>query len=682
MNELKRLKAKITRKTLIELSVLLLLLFGVSTGPAPTLAAEPDGPPPQVDAGLAVSLRAASGATISFTAWNGRTIDGVVPEKRELPYLILYRNGTLSDAAERTLLVEVSGLEVPPAGLIVTLELATMHDDPDPGSSTDRRLLPLRASRRVANTSGITQTNVTTTFVYTFAETVESDGRIIVTPTDYLRYDVTVIGTEAHSLSADYALLIENQWIAPLPKVAENAPGAAPDELIVYYCDMFPFRKSTHEPPSWVRRDEVTAYVGKELLPRMVEAFRVQSEEWGFTWHEAWTSYRREDGRRRLSVALTDGRTWFHGEAPDGGHSGISLRVSDGNNAPFATLTDGLLSTFHHELFHNWQRSISLHSGGDGDVDGTENAWRFFSEGTAVLAASVGQPRGQFTQTLPGRTYMTSANGFVWRGGSSAVELNVGYGELDPYEAAIYWRFLYEQCGEGDIHHPTAGMQVIQRVLTVLYSGRVVDIRSSTDLVTALPAIMDQALAGSSCPFQTYEDSLIAFARAIQGLRWMEGRCVEPSLPTGCGFYDPYSQYYVPPVSTIAYTAPDQTYQDQIGSSFGIDLLDVQVEASAAKEPLIIEFRPPAGSNAVFSVEIWQLPASVGAGARERVFAGVVQAEALMEMDAHGDLSYVVPAAYLDAPYTLNLVITRLDAWESLDPAGEYSIALHPVPRS
>jgi alkylation response protein AidB-like acyl-CoA dehydrogenase len=84
----------------------------------------------------------------------------------------------------------------------------------------------------------------------------------------------------------------------------------------------------------------------------------------------------------------------------------------------------------------------------------------------------------------------------------------------------------------------------------------------------------------------------------------------------------------------------------------------------------------------VFSVEIWQLPASVGANARERVFAGVVQAEALMEMDAHGRLSYVIPEAYADTPHTLSLIITRLDAWETLDPAGEYSIALHPVPRS
>jgi hypothetical protein len=682
LSEWKRRKAKITRKTLIGLSMLFLLLFGVSAGLAPTSVAEPVNPRRGADAVPTVSLRAASGATVWFTTWNGHTIDGVPPEERELPYLVLYRNGTLSEAVERTLLVEVSGLEVPPAGLTVTLDLVTMHGDPDLGSNYGQRIWMWRASQRIAGRLGSTRSNVTTTFMHTFTETVVSGERIISTPTDYIRYEVTVTApgdtNAAHRLSEDYAFLLEDQWIAPLPQVAE----AAPDELIVHYADMFPFRRSTHEPPSWVRRNEVTTYVGTELVPGMVEAFRVQNEEWGFTWHEAWTSYRGEDGRRRLSVALTDSQTWFHGQAPDGGHSGISLRVSNGNNAPFATLTDGLLSTFHHELFHQWQRSISLHSGGDGNVSGVEDAWGLFSEGTAVLAASLGQPRGQFMQKLPGRTYMSTANGFVVRGGGRTTGLNVAYRELDPYEGAIYWRFLYEQCGGGDSQRPAAGMQVIQRALTVLYSGQIVDIGSSTDVVTALPAIMDQALAGSLCPFQTYDDSLIAFARAIYGLRWMQGRCVEPGLPAGCGFYDPYSQYYEPPISRIAYTGTDQTYEDQIGSSFGIDLLDVRVEPAVAREPLVLAFRPPAGSDAVFSVEIWQLPPSANAGVRQRVFTGIVHAEALMEMDAHGELSYTIPADYTGAPRTLHLIVTRLDVWESLDPTGEYSIALHPAPRS
>ncbi|MFN2133817.1 MAG: hypothetical protein ACK2VD_25060, partial [Anaerolineae bacterium] len=563
-----------------------------------------------------------------------------------------------------------------------TLELMTMHGDPDPGDELGQRIPVWRASRRIANAAGVTRRNVTAAFAHRFGATVEAGAEAIATPTDYIGYTVTVSDSESteavHRLSREYAFLIENQWVVPLPEVMEEAPGAAPDELLIYYCDMFPFRRSVHEPETWLPREQVTAYVGTELVPRMTEAFRTQSDEWGFAWHKAWTSYR---GEGRLSVALTDGQTWFHGAAPSGGHSAISLTVTGGNNASFATLTDGLLSTFHHELFHNLQRSMLLHSAGDGDVGGAEGAWQFFSEGTAVLAASVGQPHGQFVQMLPARTYMGYANGFLWRGGGRDGGLNIAYRDLDPYEAAIYWRFLYEQCGDGAQQGP-AGMEVIRRVLTVLYSGQIVDIRSSVDLVAVLPEIMDHALAGSSCPFQTYEDSLVTFARATRSLSWAEGRCVTPGSPAGCGLYDPHRQYKEPPISTVSYSGVDQTYQDQIGASFGIDLLDVQVEASAAKEPLILEFRPPAGSAAVFSVEIWRLPASGGANARERVFAGVVQAEALMQMDAHGRLSYVIPEASASAPLTLSLIITRLDAWETLDPAGEYSIALHPVPRS
>ena len=243
-------------------------------------------------------------------------------------------------------------------------------------------------------------------------------------------------------------------------------------------------------------------------------------------------------------MALTDARTWFHGAAPSGGHSAISIRVQDGNNPAFRTLTDGLMSTFHHELFHNLQRNINLHSGGDGRVDGGHDVWQFFSEGTAVLAQSVGQPRGQFAQAYPPVTYMSYANAFIGRMGSAG--LDPSFAQVDPYQAAIYWRFLYEQCGGMRGGTEPAAMQVIRRALVTLYSGKTVDIRSSTDLAGALPTVMDQALTGSSCPFQTYQESLAAFARALYALRQDGGRCTKPGTPAGCGFYDPDHQYKEP----------------------------------------------------------------------------------------------------------------------------------------
>jgi hypothetical protein len=92
---------------------------------------------------------------------------------------------------------------------------------------------------------------------------------------------------------------------------------------------------------------------------------------------------------------------------------------------------------------------------------------------------------------------------------------------MKPHHAALYWRFLYERCGgmKAGLEDPAAGMGIIRRALNVLYSKEIVDIHTSSDLVSELPAVMDQALAGSACPFETYEESLAAFTQAVYDLR-------------------------------------------------------------------------------------------------------------------------------------------------------------------
>jgi hypothetical protein len=419
--------------------------------------------------------------------------------------------------------------------------------------------------------------------------------------------------------------------------------------------------------------------VGAELVPALVEAFRVESDEWGFPWHDEWISYRLEDPER-LSVALTDGRTWFHGSAPGGGHSAISLRVNGGNNTAYATLTDGLVSTFYHELFHNLQRNISLHSGGDGHVSGAGEAWRFFSEGTAGLAESVGQPRGQFIQAFPVSTYMSHANLFVQYGGGSVRDLNTSYAQMNPYRAAIYWRYLYEKCGgmRNGVEDPAAGMQVIRRALTALYSGEVVDPRSSTDLVGALPAVMDQALAGSSCPFQTYRESVRTFARAIYALRLDGARCVEPGIPDGCGFYDPYAQYREPPLNAITYDGTLQEYQGEIRGSYGIDLIEVHLDPAAGGQPLTLEFHGAPGTDAAFDVQILPLIGS-GEGANPRHVSAAAGATVILpSVSSDGRVMYAISAIRTTIYDRLGLIITRLDAQEASDPTGAYTLVLRP----
>ena len=101
-----------------------------------------------------------------------------------------------------------------------------------------------------------------------------------------------------YAFSQDHAFLMENQWTESLRREQAASEEAALD-LVVYYCDMFVFQRDLNDPGSRLRRGAVPRYVQSELVPAMLEAFRVQTEEWGFAWEDAWTSYRAEDGKQR-----------------------------------------------------------------------------------------------------------------------------------------------------------------------------------------------------------------------------------------------------------------------------------------------------------------------------------------------------------------------------------------------
>jgi hypothetical protein len=194
-------------------------------------------------------------------------------------------------------------------------------------------------------------------------------------------------------------------------------------------------------------------------------------------------------------------------------------------------------------------------------------------------------------------------------------------------------------------------MQVINRALTVLYSGEIVDIGSSTNLVGALPGIMDRVLEGSSCPVRTYEESRVAFARAIYALQLENGRCTASGIPAGCGFYDPNGLYRSPPVSMVAYVATPITYAEAdqpfpagIRSSFGIDFVDVILDPAADGQPLTLEFYPAPGTDAEFNVQLWRLVDAGGDARPQRVPTQAMAPEVLTRTNSDGHLSYVIPA--------------------------------------
>jgi hypothetical protein len=177
-------------------------------------------------------------------------------------------------------------------------------------------------------------------------------------------------------------------------------------------------------------------------------------------------------------------------------------------------LVDKLMSVFQHELFHNHQRNIVQQYGGIGNVNGKDDAWQFFSEGTAVLASTIGQADMQLAQATEARDYIYKV--YDLPGADFARDL----AEIDFHHAALYWRFLYERCGglRGDVEDPLAGMRIIQRSLDVLYSKEIIDIDSTGEIDAAVPMVMDRALQDSDCPFKTYGDSLGAFMIAVDAL--------------------------------------------------------------------------------------------------------------------------------------------------------------------
>ena len=484
---------------------------------------------------------------------------------------------------------------------------------------------------------------------------------------------------------------MEDQLSVPVNPGQVGRDGSLPQELVVYYCDMFVFQQDITNPATRLPRGEIPDYVRSELLPAMLGVIRTQTQDWGVSWQPAWRSHRAEDGAARLSVALSDGDRWYHGRGPMRGHSGISLRTRAGVYRHYQTLTEGLLSTFHHELFHNYQRSMVLALGGHADANGQDDAWRSFTEGTAVLAESIALPGIHFEPASAARSYLSYANRFLGRTGFHG-ELNSSYAKMSPYYTAIYWRFLYEKCGgmENGVEYPIAGLRIVRTSLEALYSGAQVDIAQSDDLVRGLPTVMDQALQspeGSLCPFQTYREGLQHFARAIYQLHLDGGRCTAPGTPTGCGLYDPNHLYVDPPVSSVTYrgeqmvfAAPDQGYPSGIKSSFGIDFVDIELNPSAQGQPLTIEFYGAPEGSAVFGVEIWRLvdPDTRGGSSMRPVAVG--PPEPLAGTTAEGHLLYAIPAIDTSRVNRLALIITRLDSEEDSDPIGAYTIVLQPNP--
>ena len=589
-------------------------------------------------------------------------------ETRKIPHLVLNRNGVLTPSYERTLNIVVSHMPVSAPGIFVKLIIFTQHKDPDYESRDGQRIQVWNEIRFIPQTSQNPQ-DMTINFHITFDRLTKFDYQTIAMPTDYFQYRLTIVDVNdivKFNHNENYAFLMENQWRVPLPRLMEAESGSAPERLLIYYCDMIPFQADKKNPFTRILRQYVDRYIQTELLPAMIEALQMQSNDWGFVWYPEWRNYRRDENPKTLSIALGEYSVWFHGQAPSLGHSMISIRV-DGSVGEYDNLTDGLMSIFHHELFHNLQRNIDLHFGGNGDVSGMDQAWIMFSEGTAVLASSVGQPQVQIGPESASRGYMKRANAFIGSDGVFYGGLNKSYEKI-PYYTALYWRFLYEKCGgiNNGIEDSTAGMKVIHNVLETLYSGEIVDIHASNYWTEMLPRILDHALAESACPFHDYESSLSEFARSIYSLRLANGRC-NSVVHHDCGFYDPYSLYNMPPVEHALITArPAKYINGNIATSYGIDFIELTPDLNPKGQSFQIVFDRSSASNADFTVQLVMIKSSES--------KEILVKESNLLTTANGRITFETGEINLNEIDCLGLIIIRTDANEIHDARGSYTV--------
>ncbi len=618
-------------------------------------------------AGMTVSLNAATNATILFKAENGQETKVPHAEGLEIPYLVLDRNGVLTPSSERTLHVSLGNLQIPPSGLYAGLEIETQHNDPDLGAKNTDKIL-VWSEKRFISPVPDSQSSQSIDFTLIFQQMFKAQGKAIHTPTDYYSYRLTFWDSKGKLLRTTeqaYAFLLENQWRVPLPKVLEATPGAAPRELVVYFYDMIPFQSSFRDPETRIPRQDVGQYIQTELIPAMVKAFEVQTDVWNLPWYAEWKNFRTEEDPKTLSVALDEYGTWFHGAAPSLGHAMISIRV-DGSFGEYASITEGIMSVFHHELFHNQQRNISLHFGSKGNLSGKDTAWEMFSEGTAVLASLVGQPAVQMAASIQQRGYLKRANAFIGSEGVFPGGLNMSYTQM-PYQTALYWRYLYEQCGgiQNGTEDPAVGMQIIRQVLETLYSGQIVDINSSTAVIEDFPKILDVALyKTSTCPFHSYEESLVDFTRAIFQLRGADGKCLTASF-TECGFFDPNKLYSVPNEEKHTIEMSGTTnINGSIRSSFGVDLIQLSPAPNLDGKSIKILFKNASGSDYNYNVDLWAHQQHKIGDPQPLVSGQTQPGVPVIEVDKLN----------MEDFQTLDLVITRLDTNENLHQPGQYTI--------
>jgi hypothetical protein len=552
-------------------------------------------------------------------------------EKFELPVLYLHREREAAAEAERTLEVEIAGLA---AGYEIQLEALSWHVDRSNGerhSATIRYVAPNRPC------------------------TVEEPCTV--------RWTLDA----ATTLSDFYRLRVENEvgellWESPHPErpdfVALDTWEVGVDDYTVrvYYATLFPFAKGENDLENRLAPSAVTDFIEYVFVAMVVDTWQTQFEEWGFgdPMHPDW------DGDRVVEIiitapplALLDGigpyTVCIDAERHPYPERRIWWPASSNNYQAYDFLANGYKVMFAHEFFHLAQWNVLLSTGSP-----TQFALNVFLEAQAGLASSAQYPEIE----IEGRHVVSdisegrAANRFL------TGRLNSSYRELEAervfrYDAGLYWRFLYEAYGD---------MEIIKAALEEMAR------HYSPDVVGLMDEAMDAALARLDGPFESFEESLVAFARANYGLRLEGGRCQRANLAECGGFYyDPKGAYANPPLEgQLDLDGAALAYDGSVPTSYGMDFIEVNLDAAVQGQPLTITFQSE-GGVARFDVQIWKL---------ETGSQDVTPEPESVPQRSNGTYVYTISQIDTTDYDRLALIVTRLDADETEDPMGSYRITL------
>ncbi len=610
---------------------------------------------PQAAAPEAVRVTLAAAQTTD--SWDSRLAE---PLRFELPLLYLHHERDAAAPAERTLTVYLSGLE---GGSEVELEAASRHVNVATGErhrGAMRALLPDRPC---------TADDPCTVLWTLDAETMLSDL---------------------------YALRVKNAagellWENPHPDRPDFAALDTWDVDIdgytarVTYATLFPFGRGQEGLDHRLPPPAVSDFIERQFVPTIVETWHTQFHTWGYDpIHPDW------DADKVVEIYITYppfalfGGTGIYTASynPDGSPY-PERRLWWFSSSPaydaYDSLENGYRVVYAHEFYHMVQWNSLLSS--DCSMDTWNN---LFIEAQAKFAPSVQYPKleilGEHIAGV-GSEYQSAARHFL------AHSLNASYRDLEAdtahrYDWALYWRFLYEQFG---------GMEIVRAALEEVTCGY------DAEIEAALPAAMDAAMARLDGPFQTFEESLIAFTEANFALRLDPegGRCAtEDRAICETRYYDPNHTYKAPPLEDeIHYSGSPLTYEGAIPASFGTDLIEVRLDRDLSGQPLQIAFQ----GEGRFSVRVWTLgagaQASVGGGASTHALALASDAgdgggppRALTShpkaMNKDDGDRYVEWIPRLDTVRSdrLALLVVRLDTDERTNPAGDYTVTLEPTP--